>query len=158
MLVVADSSALIALVACGALEVLGRLFAEVRVPPAVFAEVTVEGRFGAEPLRAYLAGKVTPVEPADLVIRAAGLGRGELEAMALYRRARADRLLVDDGRARRVAVANGLRVVGSAGVLVQAKQQRLVPEVRPLLDAIEAAGTHVGPRLRAEALRLAGEG
>lgn len=77
--------------------------------------------------------------------------------MALYKHLHADRLLVDDQRARRVALHNGIAVVGSLGVLLRAKESGLISEVRPLLAAIQLAGVHYSDQLVSEALRLAGE-
>jgi predicted nucleic acid-binding protein len=157
MLVVADTSALVALAACDGLALLDQLFQDVRVPPSVFRECTVSGKPEGERLGLYLRDRVTEVDLKDFVIAVAGLGEGELEAMALYKRLRANHLLVDDHRARKVASLNGIRVVGSLGVLLQAKELRLVAEIRPLVAAIQAAGIHYGEQLVTEALRLAGE-
>ena len=157
MLVVADTSALLALVGCQGLPLLDGVFGEVRVPRAVFDECTVFGRPGADVLEEYLRAKVTDVDLSELVIAAGGLGRGELEAMALYKRLGADRLLIDDRRARRVAQINRVEVIGSIGVLLLAKRAGLVPAVRPLLGAIEAAGIYLSERVLTEALRLADE-
>jgi predicted nucleic acid-binding protein len=157
MLVVADTSALVALAACDALSVLDRLFEEVRAPAAVFEECTVVGKPEAVRLRAYLQGKVVEVEIRELVIAAGRLGEGELEAMALYRRLHADFLLVDDHRARKVARLNGMEVIGSLGMLLRAKEAGLIAEIRPLIACIQAAGVHYGDQLVAKALRLAGE-
>ena len=157
MLIVADTSALVALAACDALSLLGQLFQEVRVPPAVLRECTVPGKPEAERLGAYLNDKVANVDLSEFIIAVAGLGQGELEAMALYKRLHADRLLVDDHRARRVAGLNGIEVVGSLGILLLAKQSGLVQEIRPILTLIEAAGVHYSEQLVSEALRLAGE-
>jgi len=157
MLIVADTSALVALAACDALSLLDQLFQEVRVPPAVLRECTVPGKPEAERLGEYLKDKVSKVDLGELVIAVAGLGQGELEAMALYKRLHADRLLVDDHRARRVASVNGIAVVGSLGVLLLAKESGLLPKIRPVLAVIEAAGVHYSEQLISEALRLAGE-
>lgn len=157
MLIVADTSALLALAACESLSLLDTLFGEVRVPPAVFRECTVAGRAGADVLDAYLRGKVADVEFGEFVIAAGGLGRGELEAMALYKRLRADRLLIDDQRARKVARINQVQVIGSIGVLLVAKAENVVPAVRPLLDSIRVAGIYLSDRVLTEALRLADE-
>ncbi len=85
MLVVADTSALLALAACESLELLDALFHEVRVPPAVFRECTEAGKPSADVLGSYLRERVAEVNLEAFVIAAAGLGRGELEAMALGR-------------------------------------------------------------------------
>lgn len=157
MLVVADTSALVALAACNALSLLDQLFQEVRVPPAVLRECTVPGKPEAERLEAYLKDKVTNVDLGEFIIAVAGLGQGELEAMALYKRLHANRLLVDDHRARRVASVNGIEVVGSLGILLLAKASGILREIRPALAAIEAAGVHYSEQLVSETLRLAGE-
>jgi predicted nucleic acid-binding protein len=157
MLVIADTSALLALAACDALALLDQLFKGVRVPPTVLQECTVRGKAEAERLETYLRGRVIEVDLRDFVIAVAGLGQGELEAMALYKHMKADRLLVDDQRARRVARLNEIEVIGSLGVLLRAKESGLISEIRPLVIVIQAAGVYYDERLVAEALRLAGE-
>jgi predicted nucleic acid-binding protein len=57
MLVVADTSSLVALAACEGLALLDTLFQEVRIPPAVFRECTVPGKPQAERLDRYLVDK-----------------------------------------------------------------------------------------------------
>lgn len=157
MLVIADTSALVALAACQQLHLLEVLFDEIRVPPAVHRECTVPGKPGADALGEYLRGKVAEVALTEFVIAVTGLGQGELEAMALYRKLLADGLLVDDQRARKVARFNGMRVIGSVGVLLTARERGLVQALRPLLETIRLSGIHISDALVAEALRLAGE-
>jgi len=157
MLIVADTSALVALAACDALSLLDHFFQEVRVPATVLRECTVPGKPEAERLEEYLRERVIEVDLKDFVIAVAGLGQGELEAMALYKHLHADRLLVDDYRARKVARLNEIEVVGSLGILLRGKEGGLVPEIGPLLIAAQAAGIHYSEQLVDETLRLAGE-
>lgn len=157
MLIVADTSALLALAACDGLNLLDALFHEIRVPVAVFDECVVPGKSYAGHLREYLANKVATVDHDEFVIAAGGLGKGELQAMMLYKQMHADRLLMDDGRARRVATANHIHVVGSIGTLLLAKAHGLIPSVKSKLNAIQSAGIHMSEPLLQEALRLAGE-
>jgi hypothetical protein len=157
MLVVADTSALVALAACDALAILDRLLEDLRVPAAVFEECTVIGKPESARLKAFLQGRVVEVDIQKLVIAAGRLGQGELEAMALYRSLHADFLLVDDHRARKVALLNGMDVIGSLGMLLRAKEAGLIAEIRPLIALIQAAGVHYSDQLVAKTLRLAGE-
>jgi hypothetical protein len=157
MLIVADTSALVALAACRSLHLLDTLFQEVWVPAAVHRECIVSGKPEAEVLAEYLNGKVVDVDLTRFVIAATGLGQGELEAMALYRQLSAGGLLMDDQRARKVARFNGMQVIGSVGVLLAARQHGHIQALRPLLEAIRRAGIHLSDSLLAEALRLAGE-
>jgi predicted nucleic acid-binding protein len=93
----------------------------------------------------------------DFVIAVTGLGQGELEAMALCKRLQADRMLVDDYRARKVAHLNDIEVIGSLGILLRAKEVGLITELRPLVTTIRAAGIRYSDELVEEALHLAGE-
>ncbi len=157
MLIIADSSALVALVLCNGLELLDRLFAEVRVPQAVYDEVIVEGKPAAQTLQAYLQGKIISVPLENVVITGAGLGRGEIEAMALYKSMQADYLLIDDNRARKVARLNHVRITGSQGILLMAKHHGLITQVRPYLEQLRATDIRISERLIERTLGLAGE-
>jgi len=77
--------------------------------------------------------------------------------LSLAAEIRADRLLLDERAARRVAEALGLSVVGTLGVLLAAKRRGLVAEVRPLIDELVRQGFWVAPRLVKQVLLAAGE-
>ena len=51
----------------------------------------------------------------------------------------------------------GIRVIGTLGILVRAKQAGLIGTVRPLLDQIINQGFRLGPELYRDVLRLADE-
>jgi predicted nucleic acid-binding protein len=48
----------------------------------------------------------------------------------------ASAILLDDDPARKLAGQLGLPVIGTAGVLLLAKERQLIPAVRPSLDAL----------------------
>jgi predicted nucleic acid-binding protein len=145
---VANSTCLIALERIGHLHLLSRVFAEVVAPPAVRAELGVAPEWL----------KVQP--PSDRAVVAAlatQLGEGEASAIALAMERGDAWLVLDDKKARRVARQLGLRLIGTVGVLLQAKQRGAVPTIGPLLGALRDAGFRLSPALEREALRLAGE-
>lgn len=84
MLVIADSSALVALATCDALDVLVQIYEDVRAPTAVYDEVAVPEKPQGVVLATFLAGRVVSVDLSRWIVAAGGLGRRELEAMALY--------------------------------------------------------------------------
>ncbi|MEW6755863.1 MAG: DUF3368 domain-containing protein [Candidatus Latescibacterota bacterium] len=51
----------------------------------------------------------------------------------------------------------GLRVSGTLGVLLLAKERAILHEVSPLLHRLELLRFRLGPHLRETVLRLAGE-
>ena len=127
MIVIADSSALVALSVCQVLPLLETLFKQVYVPEAVYKEVTYKGKPEAKLLKDYLQTRIKSVHIEDHPIKnTSSLGAGELEAIALYMGISADLLIIDDARAKKVAYANGLEVMGSIGVLLFAKENGLI--------------------------------
>jgi predicted nucleic acid-binding protein len=85
MLVVADSSALIALATCEGLDVILQMYDHIKVPEAVYAETVAPEKPQSDSLGAFLSGRVMKVDTSRWVLAAGGLGHGELEAMALYK-------------------------------------------------------------------------
>lgn len=64
--------------------------------------------------------------------------------------------ILDDHWARRVAEAVGIGVIGTLGILLEAKRAGLPPTVSPLLDELNELGFRLSPRTRDAILRLAG--
>jgi predicted nucleic acid-binding protein len=48
-------------------------------------------------------------------------------------------------------------VIGTVGVLVQAKQSGILMKIKPVLDDLELYSFFISPALRQEALKLVGE-
>ena len=157
---VSDSSPLILLSAIGQLDLLHRLFGEVVIPTAVWREVVEagRGRAGAAEIarvgwvrRQALPGGILPP-------RLALLDRGEAEVIALAGALPPGTTVVlDDLPARRMAGALKLSVTGTGGVLVLAKQEGLITEVRSSLGALRAAGLYLNDAAADLLLFLAGE-
>jgi uncharacterized protein len=85
------------------------------------------------------------------------LGAGEAETLALAQELSSPLVLMDDIRARKAAQQAGIRTLGVVGLLVTAKREGLIDEVRPLLETLSGKGFRLGRRLIEEALRQAGE-
>lgn len=151
-LVVADASVLIALGQIGQLSLLERLFGEVVIPPAVEREVVT----GRPPLPGWVRAR--PLQALDSRVTGAALGDGETETISLALAAMAELVILDDLPARRLARGLGLRVVGTAGVLLLAKRRGLIAAIRPPLDALRAAGFRLRLDVYKEILKSAGEG
>lgn len=89
-----------------------------------------------------------------------GVGRceGEAEAIELAKELRADRLLIDERKGRRLAVAEGVPVIGLLGVVLLAKQTQLIPSARATLLRLEQeAGMYLSDPVREQALQAVGE-
>jgi predicted nucleic acid-binding protein len=156
--IVCNTGPLIALSMVGQLGLLERLYEHVITPESVFQEVLAGGtRVGvAELLAASWLERVS--DPSVEPLLAKELGRGEAAVIATAHRFQARLVLIDERRGRRIAEqAYGLRVKGSAGILVAAKQAGLIPAVSPLLEEMVQAGYFLSWRLIERATLEAGE-
>jgi predicted nucleic acid-binding protein len=127
---VSNSSPLIALEQIGQLELLQSLFIEIVIPD----QVVVETVTSVQPRSWIRKESVSlPLLPA---VQRPTLGLGEREAIYLAIEVKAGAILLDDDPARKLAAGLGLRVIGTAGVLILAKERQLIPAIRPCLDAL----------------------
>ena len=91
------------------------------------------------------------------VLAAGGLGRGEIEAMALYKQLSADALLIDDHRARVIAEHNQINCIGALGLLLIAKQKGKINGIAPYIQKLRKSSIYYGNALLDRVLKLAGE-
>lgn len=68
-----------------------------------------------------------------------------------------DAVILDDLKARRVALTLGLQVTGTLGILLLAKQAGLLPSVGEAIRVLETRGMWIAPALSTRAIQLAGE-
>jgi predicted nucleic acid-binding protein len=126
---------LIALARIGHFDLLPRLYENVVVPTEVYNEVVIagEGLPGAKQVAVATWIQVTAVrDPRALrvAVEETGLGAGEVSAVILAKELAADLLLVDEWKARRFAVAEGLSVKGCIGILESFHRGSLLPDLR----------------------------
>ena len=139
VIVVCNTSPVIALACVGRLELLHAVYTQIMVPDAVFDEITVAG--AGEP-GAREVGQAAwimrqPVRNTSLVTALRlELDAGEAEAIALAVENKADLILLDERIGRRAAQRLGLTTIGTLGVLIAAKDRGLLAAVRPVLDAL----------------------
>ena len=84
------------------------------------------------------------------------LGPGETEVLMLGLELAAV-VVLDDGLARRVAEAVGLKFTGTLGLLLDAKRAGHIPAIRPLLDQLQALRFRMSTQTRQAVLDLACE-
>ncbi|WP_069470416.1 DUF3368 domain-containing protein [Candidatus Marithrix sp. Canyon 246] len=157
MIVVADASPLVALAICESLDILEKLFDEVKVSLEVYKEVTVSGKVGAAQLKEYLQEKVTDLDLNSFVIEGSSLDKGELSSIALYKHFQADYLLIDEKAGRRVAKLNRIKVIGSLGILIEAKKKGILQSLKPHIEILRSSKIYFNPSLLDYTLKLVNE-
>jgi len=160
VIVVSDTSPLIALAQLDLFPVLPALFEKIHIPGAVVNELVPH----------HLAGQRSGLLEHDWLIRQEvsdahairemnpALDDGEAEALSLAVEIGANLLLMDESAGRRAARALGLPVMGTAGIRLLCKSHGHVDLVRPLLDQlITQHRLRIGEDLYLDTLRRSGE-
>lgn len=137
MIVVVDSSVLVALAGIGRFALLEQIFGEILIPQAVYDEVTVDQSPASQEVSG--ADWIHTVRVKDRLAVEVLLDEmhlGEAEVIVLAHEARAQLVAMDDMRGRRKLDALGIRKIGTLGILLSALRQGMIPALKPEIDAL----------------------
>jgi predicted nucleic acid-binding protein len=147
-IVVADASCLIVLTKIDSLDLLRRLYRDIRTTPEV-----------ADEYRETLPDWIEIDQPTldSNILLDSKLGSGERSAILLALQRTPSIIILDDFRARIAAIEKGLDVIGTLGVLLEAKRTGLIPSVQASLQAILRTNFRVSEEIIQRFLRDADE-
>jgi len=134
MLLIADTSPLISLLLINKLDILEKLFPGFKIPQAVWQELNNHSEISIYHQKIWdLSDKVCQT---NFYLPVSGIGSGETECILLYRQLNANFLLIDDKKARQVAESFEINCIGTLGLLLLAKENGLITELRPLFEIL----------------------
>lgn len=158
--VVSNTTPISSLARIGHLQLLEQLFEEILIPPQVARELdrgkAILGDWRQLPGAACLKLE-EPLDGPFLRQLYAQVDEGEAAAIALAVERNAGLILLDELAGRKLAGYHGLKLNGTLGILLEARQAELISAVAPLLDALESQNFRIGPALRERILTMAGE-
>ena len=162
MKVVTNSTPLIELSKIEQLELLREVYGSIYIPEEVYIEVVINGvgKPGSAEVEAanwITCQSVTDKNQVITLHNNVSIGLGECGAIVLAQEIGAEKIIIDDRVARRVAIAKGLSVVGTVGILHIAKTQHIIPAVKPILDDLRSHGTRISDKLYYQTLATEGE-
>jgi hypothetical protein len=159
--IVCDTTVLLYLGRIGQSDLLPALFSSVYVPEPVMLELDMGRLLRPDTINPRSLAWAKPVSVSQTMIDGLPpnrLGAGERSVIA-YARTRDDCLAgLDDLRARQLAEAVGLKVVGTLGTLLHAKKTGQISAVQPHINHVISQGFRLSPDLHRDVLELAGEG
>lgn len=142
-IIISNSSPIIHLAKIDQLGLLRDFFGEIMIPEAVYEECMTQGKGRSEVARIKQASwlRVLPVTNQHLVkLLNSEIDRGEAEAIALALETQASWVLLDDADAREKARLYSLRITGTLGLLLRAKQLGKIASLSVMLDALCLTG------------------
>lgn len=161
MIVVCDSSPIINLAIIGELHLIPAIFKKVVIPTAVYNEIVITGSGLPGSSEIQNADWIEVKSYTDNVLMTQlrkSLHLGEAAAITISLENQAELLLIDENAGRTVAIAYGLTVLGTLGILLRAKSIGLIPSVKPLMDKLMVdARFFVSATVYARILSIAGE-
>ena len=161
MIVVADSSPLVILTKLGCFDFLNRVFPRVCISPEVHHEVVIAGAGlpgASEVSKAEWIEVRTVQNPAGLhsAQRRYGLGSVEMSTILLAKELGANPVLLDDYRARKLAKAEGLEILGSVGLLETFYLRHYLSDLGSVFRQLLTHNVYIDQRLLDRRLRSLG--
>ena len=158
--VVVNTTPLIALSHVDQLDILKKLYGEIIIPEAVYRELSVKAEsickkavdrsldwIRVENINNQMAKAMYKTQLHD----------GEVEVMILSKEIAADVVIIDDANAKKHAKYLGLPVTGTLGVLIKAKREGYINELKPIFSQMVENGIYISQSLMESCLKQVGE-
>lgn len=158
-LVICNTSPLFYLHRLRHLDLLQKLYGRIVVPEAIVHELKTGRDRGedAPDVEVLHWIEVRSVSVPDLIRLITDLGAGEAQVLALAIEHPGSLVILDDRLAREVAKLRNIRMTGTAGVILKAKQEGHISTVAPLLDRLIQLDFRLSDAVRTSILKLARE-
>jgi len=132
-LVIADSGPIFSLALIDKLEILNELFDDIRIPTAVWTEITIDkSKSDYQKLYNFFKDKICQISGFNELVFV--MDYGESESLILYKELQADFLLIDDKKARKIAETLNVHCIGIIGLLSTAKDKGLIEQLKPYFE------------------------
>ena len=85
------------------------------------------------------------------------IDKGEASAIALAIELKDVTVILDDYKARKIAIQLGLEITGTIGVIIKAKKNGIISSILPILAKLKATNFRLNEELEIYAIKEAGE-
>jgi len=134
-LVIADSGPIFSLALLDKLNILSDLFDDVKIPQAVWKEITNDNtKADYQKIFDFFKDKTCNISGINELIFV--MDYGESESLILYKELQADFLLIDDKKARRIAESININCIGVLGLLSVANDKGLIISLKPVFETL----------------------
>jgi len=132
-IVISDAGPIFSLAVLQKLPILNKFFDEIHIPNAVWEEITLDkSTIHFNQISDFFKDKVVNIKGENHLTFV--MDYGESEAIILYQELGADFLLIDDKKARTYAENLEINCIGTLGILIKAKENGFIENLRPLFQ------------------------
>jgi predicted nucleic acid-binding protein len=147
--IIVDTSCLIILSKIKELPLLKLLYGEVLITDIIAKEFD-------EPIPDWII--IYPIKLNENVfLFEKSIDKGEASVIMLALEIPNSIIIIDDFKGRALAKELGIKVTGTIGIIITAKNKKLIPSIKPILEKIKETNFYISKALENEALRLAKE-
>lgn len=147
--IISDTSCFIILSKIGELTLLKSLFGQIITTPEIARE------FGEDLPDWVIIHQVK--DPYRQQLLEMQIDKGESSAIALALELPNSTIILDDYKARKIAERLGIKITGTIGIIIKAKQIGIIPSIKPILNKIKTTDFRLTPEIELFALKEAGE-
>lgn len=147
--VVTNTTPIISLLKLNKLEILRQLYQNIYIPVAVYNEVEA-GKTTEyyKDLSKIDWIKIEKIKDENAVKYFLDLDLGEAEAIVLATELKADLIVLDEKLGRYHAKHADLKITGTIGILIKAKKEGLISELKPLLNELSEKNVWISEKLK----------
>jgi predicted nucleic acid-binding protein len=157
MIVVSDTTILSNLLKIGKIELLKDLFGEIILPESVYKEINslISKRPELEFFKNQDWIQIKSIKNLDLLKKLlVELDDGEAEAICLANELNANKLLIDEKLGRAVAEKLNIEIIGTLGIIVEAKNKHLIESIEDVMIELKDIGFWIHESLYQKIIKL----
>ncbi len=156
--VVSNTTPIISLLKIGKLDILRKVYGKIIVPKAVYNEINAgKNKSYFIDLSSLEWIEIKEIENKKSLHFFLDLDAGEAEVIVLASELDADLVIIDETLGRKFAKNNELKVTGTIGVLLKAKELGIVDDITSLIDLLIDNGIWISAKLRQTIINKAKE-
>jgi uncharacterized protein len=156
--VVSNTTPIISLLKVGKLDLLKELYIELYIPYEVYCEIEAgKHKEYYVDLMQYEWIHIVKIQNEKSLLFFLDLDKGEAEAIVLANEIDADLIILDETLGRFHANHIGLKVTGTIGILLKAKENKIIDKIKPLLEELAQKGIWLSENLIKQTLTKAHE-
>jgi len=156
--IVSNTTPIITLLTISKLELLQQIYGQIFIPKGVYEEIEQgkDKQFYAD-LTKFEWITIKSIKDREPIKYLHDLDKGEAEVIVLANELKADLVIIDERLGREFAEYFNLKVTGTIGILLKAKELGFIEKIKPLINQMIDNGIWINKKLKDKILNIANE-